>query len=107
MSGILKKSSEKEKNNVGSLQKSPNGAKTITLESDESAIVFTKTGIHQILSEKFRATLYEAQSTKGASIIKRFDNCKPEEATAVINDFVLMQVVGLLTDIMEDLKLKK
>jgi hypothetical protein len=107
MSGTLKKSSEKEKNNMAILEKGKNGVKTITLESDESAIVFTKTGIHQILSEKFRATLYEAQSTKGASIIKRFDNCKPEEATSVINDFVLIQVVGLLTDIMEDLKLKK
>jgi len=107
MSGILKKTYEKEENNVALLEKSTNGVKTITLDPEESAIVFTKTGIHQILSEKFRAILYEAQSTGGASVLKRFDECKPDEATAVINDFVLMQVVGLLTDIMEDLKLKK
>lgn len=92
---------------MASIRKKKNGEKNIVLNADESAVVFTDEGIHQILSQTFRNTLLQAQATQGRSILDRFEKCSDEDATIVINDFVLIQVVNLLSEIMDNLKLKK
>jgi hypothetical protein len=92
---------------MAKIQSKKNGEKNIALNSNESAIVFTDEGIHQILSQTFKSTLLEAQRTQGKSILERFEKCTDKDATAVLNDFVLIQVVNLLAEIIEDLKLKK
>ncbi len=92
---------------MATIQKRKNGEKNIALKANESAIVFTDEGIHQILSQTFKSTLLEAQRTQGKSIMERFEKCSDENATAVINDFVLIQVVSLLAEIVDNLKSKK
>lgn len=92
---------------MASIQKKKNGEKIIALNRGESAIVFTDEGIHQILSQTFKTTLLEAQRTQGKSIMERFEKCADKDATSVINDFVLIQVVNLLAEIVDNLKSKK
>jgi hypothetical protein len=92
---------------MATIQKKKNGEKNIALNANESAIVFTNEGIHQILSQTFKSTLLEAQRTQGRSILERFEKCSDKNATSVINDFVLIQVVNLLAEIVDNLKLKK
>jgi deoxyxylulose-5-phosphate synthase len=92
---------------MAKIQKKKSGEKIIALNSNESAIVFTNEGIHQILSQTFKTTLLGAQRTQGKSIMERFEKCADKDATSVINDFVLIQVVNLLAEIVEGLKLKK
>jgi hypothetical protein len=82
------------------------GEKKILLNKDESAIVFGDEGIYQLLSETFRDILLEAQETHGQSILETFDKATSEDASKVINDFVLIQVVNLLADITESLRNK-
>jgi hypothetical protein len=88
---------------VAKIKEDEDGKKTIVLNSSESAIVFGDEGIYQILSETFRKTLSEAQETQGASMIKLLEDCKDEDASKVMNEFVLIQVVNLLSEIMEGL----
>jgi TRAP-type mannitol/chloroaromatic compound transport system substrate-binding protein len=92
---------------MAKVEEKKSGKKIIVLEPGESALVFANDGIYQLLSKTFKSVLSEAQKTQGQSILQAFDNCKPEEASKVVNNFVLVQVVGLLSEIYEDLKLKK
>lgn len=92
---------------MAKLEEKKSGKKIIVLEPGESALVFANDGIHQILSKTFKSVLSEAQKTRGKSILQAFDNCKPEDASSVVNDFILIQVVNLLSDIYTDLKSKK
>lgn len=92
---------------MAKLEEKKNGKKIIVLEPGESALVFANDGIYQILSKTFKSVLSEAQKTRGKSILQAFDNCKPEDASKVVNDFILVQVVNLLSEIYADLKSKK
>lgn len=91
---------------MATIQKKKNGEKIIVLNGGESAVVFTDEGIHQILSQTFKTTLLEAQRTQGKSIVSRFEECSEKEATGVLNDFVLIQVVNLLSEIIGGLENK-
>ena len=92
---------------MAKLEENKNGKKIIVLEPGESAIVFASDGIHQLLSKTFKSVLSEAHRTRGKSILEAFDKCKPEDASKVVNDFILVQVVNLLAEIYDDLKSKK
>ena len=91
---------------MAKIQSKKNGEKIIALNGGESANVFTDEGIHQILSQTFKTTLLEAQRTQGKSIMNRFEKCADKDATAVLNDFVLIQVVNLLSEIIGGLESK-
>ena len=88
---------------MSKIKKGKDGKINIVLNSSESAIVFGDEGIYQILSETFRKTLSEAQETQGASMKKKLEDCTEEGASKVLNEFVLIQVVNLLSEIMEGL----
>ncbi len=92
---------------MAKVEKKLGGKKIIALRAGESALVFASDGIHQVLSKRFKKVLSEAQRTKGASLLDAFDKCKSEEATKVVNDFILIQLIGQLTEMIDDLKSKK
>tara|TARA_R100001463_G_scaffold50604_1_gene100986 strand:- start:252 stop:530 length:279 start_codon:yes stop_codon:yes gene_type:complete len=92
---------------VAKVEKKLGGKKIIALRAGESALVFASDGIHQVLSKRFKKVLSEAQRTGGKSLLGAFDKCKPEEATKVVNDFVLIQLISQLAEMIEDLQSKK
>jgi pyruvate/2-oxoacid:ferredoxin oxidoreductase beta subunit len=92
---------------VAKVEKKLGGKKIIALGAGESALVFATDGIHQVLSKRFKRVLSEAQETRGASLLEAFDKCKPENATKVVNDFVLIQLIGQLAEMIDDLQSKK
>lgn len=78
--------------------------RTVHLEKGESALIFANEGIYQILSESFKDALALAQETQGKSMMDALDNCKKEDAVKVLNDFVLLQLVNLLSEIIQNLE---
>ena len=88
---------------MADITKDEEGKTKILLDRGESALVFSKEGIHQLLSEDFRDIISEAQETQGQSMISALSSSTPENSTKVLNDFILVQLVNLLSEIISGL----
>tara|TARA_R110000744_G_scaffold367486_1_gene477008 strand:- start:73 stop:366 length:294 start_codon:yes stop_codon:yes gene_type:complete len=88
---------------MAGITKDEEGKTKILLDRGESALVFSKEGIHQLLSEDFRDIISEAQETQGQSMISALSSSTPENSTKVLNDFILVQLVNLLSEIISGL----
>ena len=88
---------------MAGITKDEEGKTKILLDRGESALVFSKEGIHQLLSEEFKSVISEAQETQGQSMISALSSSTPENSTKVLNDFILVQLVNLLSEIISGL----
>ena len=70
---------------MADITKDEEGKTKILLDRGESALVFSKEGIHQLLSEDFRDIISEAQETQGQSMISALSSSTPENSTFLFN----------------------
>tara|TARA_R110000751_G_scaffold7170_1_gene29690 strand:+ start:236 stop:520 length:285 start_codon:yes stop_codon:yes gene_type:complete len=89
---------------MADITKDEEGKTKILLDRGESALVFGERGIHQILSEEFKSALQTAHETQGKSMMDSLSEATPENSTKVLNDFVLVQLVNLLSEIIATLE---
>ena len=89
---------------MAKIEKDEKDRTNIRLDQGENALVFTKGGIHQLLSEEFKSVISEAQETQGQSMMDALSNSTPENSTKVLNDFILVQLVNLLSEIILSLE---
>ena len=89
---------------MADIAKDEEGKTKILLDRGESALVFARGGIHQILSEEFKSALQMAHETQGQSMMDSLSESTPENSTKVLNDFVLVQLVNLLSEIIATLE---
>ena len=89
---------------MAEIEKDEKGRTNILLNQGESALVFGERGIHQLLSEEFKSVISEAQETQGQSMMDALSNSTPENSIKVLNDFILVQLVNLLSEIILSLE---
>jgi len=75
----------------------------VHLSKGESALIFANEGIYQVLSDEFKDIIKEANETQGKSLVNSLETCEEKDATKVLNDFVLLQLVNLLAEIIQSL----
>jgi len=75
----------------------------VHLSKGESALIFANEGIYQVLSDEFKDIIKEANETQGKSLVGALETCEEKDATKVLNDFVLLQLVNLLAEIIQSL----
>ena len=92
---------------MAKIEKDEKGGTNILLNQGESALIFGEGGIHQLLSEEFKSIISEAQETQGQSMMEALSNSTPENSTKVLNDFILIQLVNLLSEIILSLEANK
>ena len=83
------------------------GTVDIHLSKGESALIFANEGIYQVLSEEFKGVITKANETQGKSLVDSLENCEEKDATKVLNDFVLLQLVNLLAEIIQSLGMNR
>tara|TARA_R110002126_G_scaffold263981_2_gene406881 strand:- start:1912 stop:2205 length:294 start_codon:yes stop_codon:yes gene_type:complete len=89
---------------MADITKNEEGKTNILLDQGENALVFARGGIHQLLSEEFKSVISEAQETQGQSMMDSLSSSTPENSTKVLNDFILVQLVNLLSEIILNLE---
>jgi TRAP-type mannitol/chloroaromatic compound transport system substrate-binding protein len=89
---------------MATIEKDEKGRTNILLNQGESALVFGERGIYQLLSEEFKGIISEAQKTQGQSMMDALSDSTEEDSVKVLNDFVLVQLVNLLSEIILSLE---